>query len=110
MLPLPYNVFRNGKGRGITLEQKESKCHNIKIENRENISIDGVEDVIGFDDSAVALVTALGILNLEGVGLHIIKLDVNGSGCVEISGMVNALYYTDNSSSKKRRLFARRID
>lgn len=90
------------------MEQNENNLHDIKIESRTRVKISGVDDVIGFDETAVALVTKLGTLNIDGEELHIIKLDVSSSGCVEITGKVNALYYTDTSVGKKRKLFGRR--
>lgn len=90
------------------MEQNENNLHDIKIEGRTRVKISGVDDVIGFDETAVALVTTQGTLNIEGEELHIIRLDVSSNGCVEITGKVNAFYYTDTSAGKKRKLFGRR--
>ena len=86
------------------MEQTEKKVHEIKMDKRALLKISGVEDVIGFDETAVALSSCMGILNIEGSALHIVKLDVD-AGTLEVTGHVDALYYTE-PNTKKRGIFA----
>ncbi|MBQ7822186.1 MAG: YabP/YqfC family sporulation protein [Clostridia bacterium] len=88
------------------MEQTEKTVHEIKMDGRAQMRVSGVEDVIGFDDTAVAVSSCMGILNIEGSALHIVKLDVSG-GILEMTGHFDSLYYTE-PSTKKRGLFGKR--
>ena len=79
----------------------ENKCeHGFSVINRENIKIDGVKDVISFDESGVALETECGSMAIEGEGLHVTVLNLS-DGKVEITGRVNGVYYYDKSAAKR---------
>jgi sporulation protein YabP len=84
------------------MEQTGNNIHEIKMDGRAKLSISGVEDVIGFDDSAIAISSCMGILNIEGSALHIVKLDVSGK-MLEMTGRIDLLYYTDKDSGKRSR-------
>ena len=85
----------------------ENKCeHGFSLKARENIKIDGVRDVISFDEVGVALDTECGSMAIEGEGLHITVLNV-ADGRVEITGRVNGVYYYDKNAPK-RGLFGRK--
>ena len=79
----------------------ENKCeHGFFARNRDNIKIDGVKDVISFDESGVALETECGSMAIEGESLHITVLNV-ADGKVEITGRLNGVYYYDQSAVKR---------
>ena len=82
--------------------------HDLILKSRKDMSIDGVENVISFDESQVVLVTSLGELTVEGNGLHISVLDLE-SGTVALSGEVDGLYYSNNNreTDKGRGFWAR---
>ncbi len=87
------------------MEHSEAREHEIKLSGREELIISGVDDVLGFDESALAVKTVMGILNIEGSGLRISKLDVN-PGMLWVSGKVDSLYYTE-PTVKRGGLFKR---
>ena len=87
------------------MEHSEVREHEIKLSGREELIISGVEDVLGFDESALAVKTVMGILNIEGSSLRISKLDVN-PGMLWVSGKVDSLYYTE-PTVKRGGLFKR---
>ena len=64
----------------------------ITLENREHLSISGVEEVESFDESSIVLSTVHGGLEVQGEGLHIEKLSLDG-GDLKVEGQVNALVY-----------------
>ena len=66
--------------------------HRLSLEGREKLSVDGVEDVSGFDESLVALRTPLGELNVRGEGLHIERIDLE-QGQLELRGKITELSY-----------------
>ncbi|MBO7148692.1 MAG: sporulation protein [Clostridia bacterium] len=84
------------------MEQTENNVHEIKMDGRARLRISGVEDVIGFDDTAIAICSCMGILNIEGSSLHIVKLDVSGK-ILEMTGHIDLLYYTDKDQNKRSR-------
>lgn len=91
-----------------TLKANASKpLHNIILENREKISISGVDDVESFDEESILLHTQMGMLSLKGVDLRIIKFNVD-IGELVIEGGIDELVYSDNDGYlKKRGLFSK---
>lgn len=51
----------------------------ITLENREHLTISGVEEVERFDESTIVLSTTLGELIVRGQNLHIETLRVEGT-------------------------------
>ncbi len=82
------------------------KVHSFLSESRQNIKINGVEDVISFDEGEVVLQTSCGGMTVEGEGLHIGVLNVD-QGVVEVDGRIDGVYYFDNTLQKKK-LFGKR--
>jgi len=66
--------------------------HRVVLEDREQLMISGVEEVESFDESSILLSTARGGLEVQGEGLHIEKLSLDG-GDLKVEGTVNALIY-----------------
>lgn len=75
----------------------------IIITDRKSTVLDGVENVLSFDESYITLSTSLGELNIEGDGLKIENLSKE-SGEITVSGRICALYYKEKKS-KKRKVF-----
>jgi len=70
------------------------RSHSILMENRQKVSITGVQDVDSFDESTVLLVTDMGYITLHGVDLHISKLNLE-EGQLIVEGEIIALQYSD---------------
>ena len=66
--------------------------HRVVLEDRSRLTVSGVEEVERFDENTVVLSTAQGGLEIQGEGLHIEKLSLDG-GDLKVEGMVNALIY-----------------
>lgn len=83
-----------------------AKPHSLSITERERMSISGVVDVSGFDDSIVILSTSQGELTIRGEGLHIDRIDLE-LGQLEVQGRVQELRYDEpaHSGSLWSRLF-----
>ena len=72
----------------MSYEQSRSevqRSHTLSMENRDKLSLTGVEDVSGFDESLVVLTTSMGELTVRGEGLHIERIDLD-SGQLEVRG------------------------
>ena len=80
-------------------------AHHILLEEREQLVISGVEEVESFDESAIYLTTVQGPLEIQGEGLHIEKLSLDG-GDLKVEGRVNALLYGEERQVRGG-LFAR---
>ncbi len=81
------------------------KPHKLILDNRSLLTLSGVEDVSGFDDSTISVRLADGSLVVKGTGLHISRLSLD-TGDVVIDGTVNALQYLGGGSKSLRsRLF-----
>ena len=73
--------------------------HRIMLEEREQLVISGVEEVESFDESTIYLTTAQGPLEIQGEGLHIEKLSLDG-GDLKVEGRVDALVYGEERRSR----------
>ena len=81
-------------------------AHHIILEEREQLSVSGVEDVESFDESTILLHTAQGTLEIQGEELHIEKLSLDG-GDLRVEGRVNALIYEVDDGRRGGGFFAR---
>ena len=72
------------------------KTHALSMENRETLSLTGVDDVNGFDESGVVLSTSLGALTVRGEDLHIDRIDLE-LGELELRGRIRELSYEEPS-------------
>lgn len=82
------------------------KKQTIILKNREELFLDGVSDVIGFDECSVTVKTVLGGLTVDGTDLHITRMSLE-SGEVVISGNVSGLFYDETKGTEKPRFFSR---
>ena len=70
------------------------KEHSLNMLNREKLNLTGVQDVSGFDESLIVLVTSLGPLTIRGEELHIDRIDLN-AGQLDVRGKVSDLCYEE---------------
>lgn len=84
----------------------EKKNTKLQLTNRERLELDGIEDVLSFDEMSVYLVTENGNLLVEGNDLHITTLNVE-SGDLVIEGHVRSMAYNDKETTKKGSFFSR---
>lgn len=66
--------------------------HKLILDQRRDLSVTGVTEVVSFDETAVVLNTAAGTLVVQGEALQLKQLSEEG-GKVAIVGQVAALYY-----------------
>jgi len=77
-----------------------SIMQNIVLENREKLTISGVNDVLSFDDQIVILETQLGLLTVKGENLRINKLSIDNEEVI-IEGEINNLSYSEKELERK---------
>lgn len=79
--------------------------HKLTLDERKNLTVTGVSEVVSFDESAIILRTALGTLCVQGSELKLKALSLDG-GTVAVSGSVSALIYEElRAGIRGRRLF-----
>ena len=67
-------------------------AHHIILEEREQLSVSGVEEVESFDENTIVMDTTQGVLIVRGENLHIEKLSLDG-GDLKVEGTVESLTY-----------------
>ena len=75
-------------------QRSAQKEHTLNMHNRAKLSLTGVVDVSGFDESLIALATEQGPLMIRGENLHIDRIDL-GAGELEVRGKVRELSYEE---------------
>ena len=73
--------------------------HRVLLESREQLCVTGVEEVESFDENAVVMVTARGMLVVRGSELHIEQLSLGG-GELRVEGLVDSITYEDERGAR----------
>jgi sporulation protein YabP len=79
------------KGRGPAM------AHSLTLEERQRLSVSGVEEVVSFDESQVVVQTVKGLLTIRGSGLKVEALEKT-TGALSVSGLVTDLSYEETGS------------
>ena len=78
--------------------------HALTLNERKQLTMTGVTEVVSFDDCAVILRTDIGTLVVQGKDLQLKKLSPDG-GQVAVDGTVSALIYEEPRSKGLGRWF-----
>ena len=73
---------------------EERLPHELRLRERGQLTMTGVTEVVSFADTAVVLQTSLGLLTVQGEGLQLKTLSLEG-GQVAVDGQVSALVYEE---------------
>ena len=73
--------------------------HHLILEDREKLTVSGVEEVESFDENTIVMDTAQGVLVVRGEELHIEKLSLDG-GDLKVEGMIGSLIYEESRRGK----------
>lgn len=68
--------------------------HKLTLDQRQNLTMTGVTEVVSFDDTSVVLHTAMGTLEVQGQQLKLKTLSLDG-GQVAVDGSISALFYEE---------------
>ena len=74
--------------------------HEVKLIDRGVIYLSGIDKIISFDDQEFLMESVMGVIDLKGEELEIIKLDTH-DGVVSIKGVVNSIVYDDGKKKDK---------
>ena len=80
--------------------------HKLTLNQRENLTLTGVTEVVSFDENTVVMKTGLGTLIVQGRDLQLHKLSLEG-GDAQVDGNISALIYEEirDAGGLWRRLF-----
>ena len=73
--------------------------HSLNLEERHRLTVTGVSEVLSFDESEVVMDTSLGLLTVEGEGLHVEKLSLD-LGELSLEGSIQALCYSHDRQKR----------
>ncbi len=71
--------------------------HSLQANERRDMLVRGVREVLSFDEHNVRLVTTAGILNLEGRELRIHTLNTK-DGIVTVTGILDGVLYENDAA------------
>lgn len=84
---------------------EERLPHKLQLNERRQLTMTGVTEVVSFDDSTVVLQTSLGTLIVQGKELQLKTLSLDG-GQVAVDGNISAMTYEEpRPAGGWRRLF-----
>ncbi len=88
------------------LDESISLPHKLTLNERKSLTMNGVTEVVSFDEASVVLKTGMGQLSVHGEGLQLKNLTAQG-GQIAVDGKITALVYEEprQSSSWLQRLF-----
>lgn len=72
----------------------------LTVSERKRISIDGVKNILAFDEELVRLESDGGDITVEGQGLKIESLSREG-GVIDICGVIEGVYYSKKKRHKR---------
>ena len=81
--------------------------HKLSLNERKQLTMTGVSEVVSFDEQYVILKTQCGDMAVEGKDLKIAVLEID-AGIVVLSGTVSGVYYSD-PQNKEKRSFVKRL-
>lgn len=84
----------------MTENKIKFRNQNIVVEDRERMTVTGVEQVESFNDNTIILTTVKGGMTIKGEGLNISKLNLD-EGSVKIDGKVNGITYMTKEGAPK---------
>ena len=85
-------------------EERMQMPHRLALDNRKQLTVTGVTEVVSFDENAVLLRTGQGDLLIQGSGLQLRQLSLDG-GQVAVDGSVSAMVYEEPRSGGWLRRF-----
>ncbi len=71
------------------------------MENRKKMTLDGVLEILSFNDEQILIITVLGDMDIRGEELKMTKLDVQ-NGDVVITGKISYVVYTSEEKRPKK--------
>jgi sporulation protein YabP len=84
----------------VATAKNEPNRKTLQMMGRTELTVEGVNDVVRFEEDSVIMDTELGMLEVDGAELRILRLDPERKE-VALAGTVNGLFYTDAPQKKR---------
>ena len=75
-------------------EKTRTLPHSLRLDERQRLTVTGVQEVVEFNEDNVSVQTVKGLLHIRGGGLRVDKLEKE-AGELRLSGTVSDLSYED---------------
>ena len=82
----------------------DTKKHTLHLENREILTVSGVNELVSFDETQVVFTLDDGMFTVAGSGLCVTKLALE-TGDAIVKGRVEAVFY--NEEKPRKTMFSR---
>ncbi len=82
------------------MAKEQTKHTDLHVKERNKLTLNGVCNVVSFDEGYITLETSDGRVCVEGEGLKIESL-VRESGEIEIVGKIDGVFYTEQKKKTK---------
>jgi sporulation protein YabP len=80
--------------------------HDIILNSRNKLSINGIKEIVNFDENTVSLKTVCGDLIIDGEDIHINVLNIE-KGEIEMNGKITGLTYFDHIGNERHSLLSK---
>lgn len=81
------------------MEEIKNLYGTLILKDRKELSLNGVKNVLGFDEGVVTLMSELGRVTVEGEGLKIESL-TKENGEILITGKISGVYFSEEKITR----------
>ena len=81
-------------------EQIANMAHELKLIDRNLLSLTGVNKIVSFDSTEFILESNMGPIHIKGEGLELLNLDTH-DGVIRIKGKISGFNYIEKIAKKK---------
>lgn len=86
-----------------------AKTHKLSLDNRKQMNLTGIKDVVAFDLNQVLLESTLGMIHIKGNDLKVTRLSIE-KGEVNIGGNIDSIVYSEvKAYGEKGKSFIKRM-
>ena len=90
----------------MEIKPNDNINHEIVLSSRKKLTMNGVRDVLSFDEYTVRLDTVCGELEICGDNLKVSTLDTN-KGDIVLDGNIESVIYYDKTKNERRGIFGK---
>lgn len=86
-------------------DKSEELKHDVILKSRKRLEMNGINDVLSFDETVIIAQTGVCGISIEGENLKIERFDAE-NGELIVNGILNGIFYFAKDNSKKKKSFA----
>lgn len=101
-------MLKNSSALQNQTQAKPPENSSIFIQNRENTTITGVQDLVKYNQNEIVVQTTLGLVLITGTDMVVEKLDVETKELTFIGKVISLIY--SNAKQEKKSFFKRLIN